>query len=35
MLSLSNRAATLGTTRILANALVCGPGMGASHPIRP
>jgi hypothetical protein len=29
------RAAALGTTRVLANALVCGPGMGASQPINP
>jgi hypothetical protein len=29
------RAAALGTTRILANAIVCGPGMGASQPIEP
>lgn len=29
------RAAALGTTRILANAIVCGPGMGASQPIQP
>ncbi len=29
------RAATLGTMRIFANAIVCGPGMGTSQPIRP
>lgn len=29
------RGATLATGRILANALVYGPGLGASHPIRP
>jgi hypothetical protein len=29
------RAAALGTTRVLANALVCGPGMGATQPIKP
>ena len=29
------RAAALGTTRVLANVLVCGPGMGASQPIKP
>jgi len=29
------RAAALGTTRILANALVCGPGMGAEQTIKP
>ncbi|MFH0981494.1 MAG: M14 family metallopeptidase [Planctomycetota bacterium] len=29
------RAAALGTTRVFANAVVCGPGMGAAHPIRP
>jgi hypothetical protein len=29
------RAATLGTARIFQNAVVFGPGMGASQPIRP
>src|SRR5262249_47438185 len=29
------RAASLGTARIFANAVVCGPGMGASQPIDP
>ncbi|MEC9374697.1 MAG: M14 family metallopeptidase [Planctomycetota bacterium] len=29
------RGATLGTARLLTNAIVCGPGMGASHPIEP
>jgi hypothetical protein len=29
------RGSTLGTARILTNALVYGPGLGASHPIRP
>jgi hypothetical protein len=29
------RAATLGTARIFQNAVVLGPGMGASQPIRP
>jgi hypothetical protein len=29
------RAATLGTSRVLSNAIVYGPGMGASEPIRP
>jgi hypothetical protein len=29
------RAAALGTTRIFSNAVVCGPGMGASQPIKP
>ena len=29
------RAAALGTARVLANAVVCGPGMGASQPIMP
>ena len=29
------RAASLGTARIFANAVVCGPGMGASQPIEP
>ncbi len=29
------RAAALGTQRIMANALVYGPGMGASVPIKP
>ncbi len=29
------RAAALGTMRIFANAVVCGPGMGASQPIEP
>ena len=29
------RAAALGTTRLLLNALVYGPGMGASSPVRP
>ena len=29
------RGAALGTARILANALVYGPGLGASHPIEP
>ncbi len=31
----TTRAATLGTQRVLANALVYGPGMGARQPIRP
>ncbi len=29
------RAAALGTSRIFANAIVLGPGMGASEPIKP
>ncbi len=29
------RAAALGTARVFANALVCGPGMGATQPIKP
>jgi len=29
------RAATKGTSRVLLNAVVLGPGAGASHPIRP
>lgn len=29
------RGATLGTARLLHNAIVYGPGAGASHPIRP
>ena len=29
------RAATRGTTRVMSNALVLGPGMGASQPVRP
>jgi hypothetical protein len=29
------RAATLGTARLLSNALIYGPGLGASHPIEP
>ena len=29
------RAAALGTIRIFANAVVYGPGLGASHPIEP
>ncbi len=29
------RAATLGTRRLFANAVVYGPGMGASQPIQP
>lgn len=29
------RGATLGTARLLHNAIVFGPGAGASHPIRP
>jgi len=29
------RAAALGTARIFSNAVVCGPGMGASQPIKP
>jgi hypothetical protein len=29
------RGATLGTARVLSNAMVCGPGMGASQPIKP
>ncbi len=29
------RAAALGTSRIFENAVVCGPGMGASQPIKP
>jgi hypothetical protein len=31
----SFRAAALGTQRLLMNAIVCGPGMGASSPIIP
>jgi hypothetical protein len=29
------RAATLGTTRVLLNAVIYGPGFGARHPIEP
>jgi hypothetical protein len=29
------RAASLGTMRLLANAIVFGPGCGAAHPVRP
>ncbi|MSU48097.1 MAG: hypothetical protein EXS37_03245 [Opitutus sp.] len=29
------RAGALGTTRIFSNAVVYGPGLGASQPIRP
>jgi hypothetical protein len=29
------RAAALGTSRIFANAITFGPGMGASEPIKP
>lgn len=29
------RGATRGTERLLVNAMILGPGMGASHPIRP
>jgi hypothetical protein len=29
------RGSTKGTMRIMANALICGPGMGASAPIKP
>lgn len=29
------RAASLGTARIFSNAVVCGPGMGATQPIAP
>jgi hypothetical protein len=29
------RAAALGTSRIFANAVIFGPGMGASEPIKP
>ena len=29
------RAAALGTTRVFANAIVCGPGMGATQLIKP
>jgi hypothetical protein len=29
------RAAALGTSRIFANAIICGAGMGASEPIKP
>jgi len=29
------RAATRGTMRVFNNALICGPGMGTSQPIRP
>lgn len=29
------RGAALGTTRVLSNAMVYGPGMGASQPIKP
>jgi hypothetical protein len=29
------RAAARGTTRVMSNALICGPGMGANQPIRP
>ena len=29
------RGSTLGTDRLLANALIYGPGLGAEHPIQP
>lgn len=29
------RAGALGTTRVFSNVLIYGPGLGASHPIRP
>ncbi len=29
------RGAARGSTRVMTNALICGPGMGASQPIRP
>ncbi|HXI03512.1 MAG TPA: hypothetical protein VNI57_10085, partial [Candidatus Saccharimonadales bacterium] len=29
------RGSTAGTARILANAMIYGPGLGASHPIVP
>jgi len=29
------RGATKGTMRVFTNAIICGPGMGASQPIRP
>ncbi len=29
------RAASLGTARVFSNAVVYGPGMGASHPVKP
>jgi Zinc carboxypeptidase len=29
------RGTTMGTARVLTNAIVFGPGMGADHPIRP
>ncbi len=29
------RATTLGTMRLLLNAVVFGPGFGADHPIEP
>ncbi len=29
------RASTRGTTRVFLNAVVCGPGLGASHSLRP
>jgi len=29
------RASAMGTARVLANAVVLGPGMGARHPIKP
>jgi hypothetical protein len=29
------RGATRGTERLLGNAMILGPGMGASHPVRP
>ncbi len=29
------RASAKGTMRIMANAMVLGPGMGASHPVKP
>jgi hypothetical protein len=29
------RAGALGTARVLSNAMVYGPGMGASQPIKP
>ena len=29
------RGATRGTERLLANAMILGPGMGADHPVRP
>ena len=29
------RAATLGPTRVMLNAMIYGPGFGAAQPIRP